>query len=67
MKLKLKGRHFESTEKIQIKLQDIMKMMARIYDPTALPITEILLGLLHQCRRGLLQRGWRRKEILVSS
>ena len=28
-----------------------------------LPIMDILLGLLYQCRRGLLQSGWRRTEI----
>jgi hypothetical protein len=33
---------------------------------TALPITEIPLGLLYQCRMGLLRRGCRRIEISIS-
>jgi len=34
--------------------------------PAVLPIMEIPLGLLYKCRKGLLQRGWRRIDFSVS-
>lgn len=49
---------------------DILKAVKRSRPnilQTVLPIMGIPLGLLYQCRMGLLPRGWRRIEILVSS
>jgi hypothetical protein len=34
--------------------------------PAVLPTMEIPMESLYQCRRGLLQRGWRRIEISIS-
>jgi hypothetical protein len=66
MKLKFKVQRSESIGEIQAESQDVMKMLAQNDFPAVLLIMEVPLGLLYYCRRGLLQRRWRRNKIVAS-
>jgi hypothetical protein len=61
-KLRLMLRRFDSIELIQKKIRGIYEDDESKFLPAVLPILEIPLESLYQCRWGLLQTGWKRIE-----